>query len=193
MIQRRVGKGLAISFTLMIGTTAWAGDGGYVGALLGVDLPTSSGRKSGTLYYGARAGGIVHQSENEKLVLGGVFLRGSTSDKVSSATIDQSINIIGAELLGFELWGTPLYMGGRIGLGLLSVDASTPTASLSMSGTSLVVSPVVGVEIPVGNVGLDIEGSYYTRTGGTLTGTLGSMEYNSASGFLLSGGLRVKF
>jgi hypothetical protein len=168
-----------------------AGPGTYLGLQAGNGFVTSKG--GGNFFtFGGRVGTGVYRDHSGILSLGLVMGTLNHDITVSSVNVKQNITVLMSELVTRRMWGTGLYMGGRIGAGLVSADVSAPGLSISGTGTSLVVGPALGYELPFGEspMSFGIDCSWLAASGGDLNfPVIGKTHYDSSSAVLLNFGL----
>ena len=113
----------------------------------------------------------------------------SNSAKTSGITVNSRITTMMLEAVTRRMFGSGLYLGGRFGGSLNSINIASSTTDLSASAMSLAVAPVIGYEIDVAqavSLGLDVN---WTVIGGTTfkfpTGT--KIETTSQGAVMMQG------
>lgn len=150
---------------------------------------------SGTYFnWGASISFDLSQNETEHFNLGVFYMTTTKSDRVSSVDVDQSFSLIGIEAIGRKLFGSNVYAGGRFAYTAVTVTATSSTTSLSSSGGSFGVGPVIGVEIPAAeNISLNLDLSYISVSEGDVSGDLGSISYDNLGALATRLGVQLHF
>jgi opacity protein-like surface antigen len=166
--------------------------GSYVNALLGPAIVTSGG--DGTEFvFGGRVGTGIYRDRSGILSLGINVETLSRSQTLSGIKTDARWTVILAEIISRKAWGTGLYLGARLGLGIVNVNIRSRSNGLNLtaSNSNFAWGPVVGYEFPLGShFGLNIDFSWNTMSGGDLNfPRIGKLPYDSMSAVLIQGGV----
>src|SRR5205814_2017167 len=76
----------------------------------------------------------------------------SNSITLSGVKVEDHVTGILLDLTARRAWNTGLYLGYRIGMGLINANVSTSNTSIDGSSTTLTTGPAVGYEFPFANV-----------------------------------------
>lgn len=161
----------------------------YIAAQFGQAFVTT-GTSENYFTYGGRVGTGLFRDNSGIFSLGLSVNTNSQSATLSGVSISARTTPVLAELITREAWGTGLFLGGRVGVGLLSANVTTASLNLSGTATSLAVGPALGYEFSItetSNLVLDF--SWISIGKGTLTlPTLGSIPYDASSLLVLQAG-----
>jgi hypothetical protein len=163
----------------------------YIGAGIGVSLPTETGSESSSSY-GVGAGWRVAKNRNGKGFIGLTVSRASDSLVASGVLFEASTTAIGLDY--FTRTNDGWIYGANISMGLSDLKASAGGVSANMSGIGFSVGPRLGLEILLGGgVSLSgLTGVYYSLPY-TLSGDLGTIELEGSFGFFFSPALKLNF
>ena len=206
-LQMKIGIHILSAFILLVTLNCYAQDSvapqnkeqntewkrGYAGVLFGPVFVTSTG--GGTYFgWGGNVGYDVYRDEKGSFALGLIVQTTSRSETISSIKVSSRTTMVGLEILGRHLGGSPIYAGARLGMVPVTISASNATTDLSSSGSSFGVGPVVGFEYEVApaiSLGLDL--SYISVSSGTVSGDLGSLKYDGVSALTTLVSAKVMF
>jgi hypothetical protein len=163
----------------------------YFTLLSGAALSTSSGGGN-AFTYGGHVGTGLFDAPHSIFSLG-VYV-GTASDRaqVESASVNGRYTIIAGELLTRRIFGTGLYVGGRFGLGIVSISYSNPSnGSYGGNGDSFVASPVLGYELSLArHFDISMEAAWVVLSSSyIMVPNIGAVFYNAISAVTLQGGL----
>lgn len=168
----------------------------YFAVLAGPAITTNSANAGDTHFtFGGHAGYSFLTSAIGSPSIGVHAQFMSDSERTSSAYIESSITTIMAELTSRRLFGSGLYMGGRFGIGLLSLSLSGISLSASTSTAVFAVAPVLGYEQNITeNVAIALDFSWQVVGSGTFKFSSGTSLTADPMGMaLLQGGIAFHF
>mgnify|MGYP000124181593 CR=1 FL=1 len=162
----------------------------YAGLLAGEGLSTS--RKNYNFFvFGARVGGDLVESDKGTFSMGLIFETKGESLRIGSINADSRIYAFSAEIFSRHLFGSPAYFGARSGVGIFHADISSPSLQIEGSGTSFIVGPALGVEIPVAkNTDIQFDLSWIYATSGNIDIGSARLPYSDSSALLIQAGLQ---
>lgn len=170
-------------------------DGGPVGNFVSGTAGTVSvtGGDGGTYFgYGFRAGFEAFRDRGGIVSLGVSLVSATKDSTVSGTDVSETVTAIMVELLGRRLFGSGLFVGGRVGVGIVTVGltkSSTNTQISSGSDTDLAVGPVAGYEFRVAeHVSIPLELSFISIGQGT---TSNHIDFNAVSALIVQTGLVI--
>ncbi len=158
----------------------------YFTVLAGPNISTKSSSEN-RFGYGARLDWAIHRASSGVTVLGVSF---STSSETLAYNTSR-LSLVMAELIGRKLWGTWLFFGSRVGLGLTNVSS---TLGYYGTTTTFAYAPVFGFEAPFSHVETGpkfvIDTSWALVSGGKITGV---STFGATQGLLLHAGLMLNW
>tara|TARA_R100001086_G_scaffold200856_1_gene117064 strand:- start:10575 stop:11141 length:567 start_codon:yes stop_codon:yes gene_type:complete len=179
---------------LCILSTPTFGDGPekrhVVGALPGAAFFTS-GDNDVSFNFGSRIGFGVFRDNSGLLTLGlhtqGIWEK----ETVGTVDVRSRIFVMSLEIIGRELFGTGLYLGGRFGPAFSRVKIDT----VSGSGVAFGVGPALGYEFRFGDapLGLCLDFSWLSVTSHDISFSGVPVTVEASSAIVLSGGLQFHF
>lgn len=164
----------------------------YAGALLGSAISTTSGSSNNNvLIYSGRVGTSLIADPSGSLSIGLLVAHDSISQMVGTINVSTNSTPILAEILDRNAFGTGLYYGIRLGIGLENASVSQGGASYSASTVAFEFGPVAGYEIPiVSHLNLDLDASWLNSPGTTFDfAGIASVPVGWSSALALQAGL----
>jgi hypothetical protein len=145
----------------------------YIAPLIGLSFPVNNATGGPYFTWGGEIGirvlkywniGIFADTVSNSATVSGIAVSGNLTTLMLSLTAQFGI----------------LYYGGRLGIGIRSLSATSSGSTYSSSGSAFAVAPVVGVRIPVANnVSISAETSWQVTASGDISGTLGTLTLTS--------------
>jgi hypothetical protein len=147
-------------------------NGVLLGLLAGGAFPVAGTAGNAQGVFAVEIGKEFNKSDNGSSVFFGAMIGASSiTEQIAGITVTGTTILITAELLGRHLLGTPLYMGGRIGIAPQIETASETGVTATDTGVSFAASPVIGFDFNLNsNVLLGIDVSYLYISAGTASG-----------------------
>jgi hypothetical protein len=164
---------------------------GYVGGLLGPSL-SLNGSAVTAVHFGGEVAFSLFGNEGHNLMPGFFVSTLSSSEASGGLTSTSVVTYLGAQALYKNMAGG-LFIGVRTGLGFRTAVLSNGVDSLSATGSSLFVAPVLGYDAPIGPLLVGAEASLPVLFPTRISGDLGTAEFETSTILNVLGTIKFRF